>query len=42
MKLDDLQKRMPDIPSLVNLTSLTVIGDVHFGKGIILRGNVIS
>ncbi|KAF7428191.1 UTP-glucose-1-phosphate uridylyltransferase [Pleurotus ostreatus] len=37
----DLLERFKDIPNLVDLDHLTVVGDVHFGKGVVLRGTVI-
>ena len=33
--------RLPHIPDMLELDHLTVSGDVHFGKGVTLRGTVI-
>jgi UTP--glucose-1-phosphate uridylyltransferase len=33
--------RLPNIPDMLELDHLTVSGDVHFGKGVTLRGTVI-
>jgi UTP--glucose-1-phosphate uridylyltransferase len=40
-KLKDLQSRMPSPPDLLELETLTVAGDVSFGAGASLRGNVV-
>jgi len=40
-KVGDYQRRMKDIPNLLELDSLTVSGDVNFGSGITLKGTVI-
>jgi len=40
-KIEDYQKRFKSIPDILELDLLTVVGDVSFGKGITLRGNVI-
>jgi UTP--glucose-1-phosphate uridylyltransferase len=36
----DFQKRVPHIPSLKDVESLTIKGDVRFGKRVILKGRV--
>ncbi|KAF4567512.1 UTP-glucose-1-phosphate uridylyltransferase [Pleurotus pulmonarius] len=41
MQASDLRERFRDIPNLVDLDHLTVVGDVYFGKGVVLRGTVI-
>lgn len=39
--LDDFDRRFPDgPPSLVECSSLTVAGDVTFGKGVVIEGDV--
>ena len=39
--IGDMQARFPHgAPSLVNCTALRVVGDVHFGKEIVIEGNV--
>ena len=39
--IDDLKKRFPHgAPSLINCTSMTVRGDVHFGRDVLLEGDV--
>ncbi len=38
----DLRERFKNIPNLVDLDHLTVVGDVYFGKGVVLRGTVIG
>ncbi|XP_047334123.1 UTP--glucose-1-phosphate uridylyltransferase-like isoform X2 [Impatiens glandulifera] len=40
-KLDDFQSRFKSIPSIIELDSLRVMGDVWFGADIILKGKVI-
>jgi UTP--glucose-1-phosphate uridylyltransferase len=40
-KVSDYQKRFKDIPNIIELDQLTVSGDVTFGSGVELRGNVI-
>lgn len=39
--VDDFLARFPSSPDLLELDHLTVSGDVHFGKGVVLRGTVI-
>ncbi|KAK0597100.1 hypothetical protein LWI29_021839 [Acer saccharum] len=39
-KVSDFQSRFKSIPSIIELNSLEVKGDVWFGAGIILKGNV--
>ncbi|KAF9012452.1 UTP-glucose-1-phosphate uridylyltransferase [Cyathus striatus] len=39
--ITEFYDRFKGIPSMIELDHLTVTGDVHFGKGIILRGTVI-
>lgn len=44
-KIDQLKERFPyDVPSLIDCTSLKIEGNVHFGRGIVIKGdvNVIS
>jgi UTP--glucose-1-phosphate uridylyltransferase len=41
VKIKELQARIPVIPDLLELESLTVAGDVSFGAGVSLRGNVV-
>ncbi|MBI5016746.1 MAG: UTP--glucose-1-phosphate uridylyltransferase [Deltaproteobacteria bacterium] len=36
----DLDLRIPDPPSLVDATSLAVVGDVRFGRGVVVKGAV--
>lgn len=38
---DGFNLRVPYVPSMVDLDHLTVSGDVHFGKDVVLRGTVI-
>jgi len=39
--IGDMQARFPHgAPSLINCTSLRVVGDVHFGRDIVMEGNV--
>ena len=40
-KLPEFRLRMPSIPAMDQLESLTVVGDVRFGAGVELRGNVV-
>jgi UTP--glucose-1-phosphate uridylyltransferase len=40
-KVSDFEARIPNPPSIVNLVSLEVEGDVVFGKGITLLGTVV-
>ena len=39
-KVEDFERRIPSPPSIYNLQSLKVTGDVTFGKGITLEGKV--
>ena len=44
-KIDQLQKRFIDgVPSLIECQSLKIVGNVHFGKGVAVKGpvNIIS
>jgi UTP--glucose-1-phosphate uridylyltransferase len=34
-------ERLPDMPDLLDLDHLTVSGNVHFGRGVVIRGTVI-
>jgi UTP--glucose-1-phosphate uridylyltransferase len=40
-KITDFQPRFKKIPNIIDLDHLTVTGDVHFGRGVMLRGTVI-
>lgn len=40
-KMPDFVSHMPSVPAMDQLESLTVVGDVRFGEGIVLRGNVV-
>ncbi|EGO00019.1 hypothetical protein SERLA73DRAFT_88836 [Serpula lacrymans var. lacrymans S7.3] len=40
-KIQQFQARFKNIPNIVDLDHLTVTGDVHFGRNVILRGTVI-
>ncbi|GAB2287471.1 hypothetical protein Dimus_021847 [Dionaea muscipula] len=40
-KVGDFLKRFKSIPSIIELDSLKVTGDVWFGAGVVLKGNVI-
>lgn len=40
-KVADYSARLPSIPDLLELDSLTVSGDVSFGRGVSLRGTVV-
>ncbi|KAG1826476.1 UTP-glucose-1-phosphate uridylyltransferase [Suillus variegatus] len=40
-KITDFQPRFKKIPNIIDLDHLTVTGDVHFGRGVTLRGTVI-
>jgi hypothetical protein len=33
----DALERMPDIPSMRNANSLTIVGDVHFGANVTIN-----
>lgn len=39
--VEDYQKRFQGIPDILELDLLTVVGNVFFGKNIVLKGNVI-
>jgi UTP--glucose-1-phosphate uridylyltransferase len=39
-KVGDFEARFPVPPSLIKLASLEIAGDVTFGSGIVLEGNV--
>jgi UTP--glucose-1-phosphate uridylyltransferase len=39
--IEDYQKRFQGIPDILELDLLTVVGNVFFGKNIVLKGNVI-
>ncbi len=38
--LQDYQERIPHVPGMLDLDSLTVEGDVRFGKGVQLKGEI--
>jgi len=38
--IDDLQKRIQEVPSLQKCKELTVEGDVHFGKNVVIENTV--
>ncbi|KAF8135772.1 UTP-glucose-1-phosphate uridylyltransferase [Boletus edulis] len=40
-RIQDFETRIKEIPGITDLDHLTVAGDVHFGRGVILRGTVI-
>lgn len=40
-KVNDYQARVPNVPDLLELDSLTVSGDVAFGANSVLRGHVV-
>merc|ERR1711871_863450 len=40
-KVDDFLRRFATIPNIIDLDHLTVSGDVHFGRNVVLRGTVI-
>lgn len=40
-KITEFQPRFKKIPNIIDLDHLTVTGDVHFGRGVTLRGTVI-
>jgi len=40
-EVEEYQKRFQSIPDILELDLLTVVGDVYFGKNMVLRGNVI-
>ncbi|KAG2750310.1 UTP-glucose-1-phosphate uridylyltransferase [Suillus brevipes Sb2] len=40
-KITNFQPRFKKIPNIIDLDHLTVTGDVHFGRGVTLRGTVI-
>jgi UDP-N-acetylglucosamine pyrophosphorylase len=40
-KVSDFQKRIPNIPKILELDHLTITGDVNLGKNVALRGTVI-
>ncbi len=40
-KVSDFQKRIPNIPSILELDHLTITGNVNLGKNVTLRGTVI-
>lgn len=40
-KVSDFQKRIPHLPSIVELDHLTITGNVTLGKGVVLKGTVI-
>lgn len=41
-QITDFQPRFKKIPNIIDLDHLTVTGDVHFGRGVTLRGTVIG
>jgi UTP--glucose-1-phosphate uridylyltransferase len=40
-KVSEFQKRIPNIPRILELDHLTITGDVNLGKNVTLRGTVI-
>lgn len=42
VQISDFQSRFKKIPNIIDLDHLTVTGDVHFGRGVTLRGTVIG
>ena len=40
-KVSDFQRRIPNIPRILELDHLTITGNVNLGKNITLRGTVI-
>ncbi|VDL16150.1 unnamed protein product [Hymenolepis diminuta] len=38
--IEDLQRRIPSTPSLLNLRHLTLSGDIYFGSNVVLKGSV--
>jgi len=40
-RIQDFEARFKKIPAIIDLDHLTVAGDVHFGRGVTLRGTVI-
>jgi UTP--glucose-1-phosphate uridylyltransferase len=40
-KVDEFEARIPSPPSIFNLVSLTVVGDVTFGRDVVLEGKVV-
>jgi len=38
---NDFKERFNEVPSLINCNTLKVNGDVKFGKGVVLKGNVV-
>ncbi|VDN99622.1 unnamed protein product [Rodentolepis nana] len=38
--IEDLQRRIPSTPSMVNLSHLTLSGDIYFERNVILKGSV--
>lgn len=40
-KVSDFQKRIPNIPRILELDHLTITGNVNLGKNVTLRGTVI-
>jgi UTP--glucose-1-phosphate uridylyltransferase len=41
-QISEFQSRFKKIPNVIDLDHLTVTGDVHFGRGVTLRGTVIG
>ena len=39
-RLSDYKEKIPQMPSIVNLKSLRIEGDVRFDKGIVMKGSV--
>ncbi|KAM7534994.1 hypothetical protein Aperf_G00000099783 [Anoplocephala perfoliata] len=37
---EDLQKRIPNIPNMIDLRHLTLSGDIRFGSNVVLKGTV--
>jgi len=40
-KVGEYQERVPELPEITDLFNLTCVGDVSFGKNIVLKGTVI-
>lgn len=40
-KVSEFNSRIPSIPDILELDHLTVSGNVYFGEGVVLKGNVI-
>ena len=40
-KLSDYEEKISEIPSIIDLESLQIEGDVRFGKGVVMKGKVM-